>query len=225
LKNYIINIRLFQLHTLLIISIFSTLSFSCIKESELDLSSDTLKIAKIFRPNGINGKDATIESLSPNQNFNDSVYFTVFSLTKPLEVTTSRALIEFNLSVIPTHTNITTAKLSLYWISRENLTEHTGENSFSIYKIIQSWDENSVTWNNQPLFSSTNAVYVPKSISTTQSYIDIDVTAFVQDMIDNPSENYGFMLKLDEEFPYKLVTLASSDYPESSKRPKLVIYY
>lgn len=207
----------------MIISAFGLLSTSCVKESNLDLKVDTITIAKIYRPDGLNGKDAIIESISPEQNFANSTHFTVFSWTNGGFFNTARALIEFDLSDIPPQTKITSAKLSLYWISYENLTEHTGDNAFSVYRVTEAWDEDSVTWNNQPSTSMANIVDVPKSSLSNQSYTDIDVTDLVQDIIDYPGESFGFMLKLNVEFPYKLVILASSDYSVQSKRPKLEI--
>ena len=198
---------------------------SCLKESNLDSTADITIIAKIYQPDGIIGKDAIIESITPDQNLGNSTYFTVFSWTNGGSFNSARALIEFDLSNIPPQTKITAAKISFYWISYENLTEQTGENAFSISKITQPWEENAVTWNNQPLTNEVNIVSIPKSIAGNQSYTDIDVTALVQNMIDFPAENYGFMLKLDEEFPYRLVILASSDYSVSILRPKLVVYY
>ncbi len=106
-----------------------------------------------------------------------------------------------------------------------NLTSQTGDNAFSILKIIESWDEHTVTWNNQPDTSALYKISVPKSNAVNQSYTDIDITPMVQEMIKNPSQNFGMMLKLEDEFPYKLVVLASSDYPDKSKRPRLVVYF
>ncbi len=37
-------------------------------------------------------------------------------------------------------------------------------------------------------------VLIPTSITNTQNYIDINVTAFIMDMVANPASNYGFML-------------------------------
>jgi len=70
-------------------------------------------------------------------------------------------------------------------------------------------------------------MYAPKMKGLCFRYVGDSETVkdFVQNMIDFPDENYGFMLKLDEEFPYRLVILASSDYSISGLRPKLVVYY
>jgi hypothetical protein len=204
---------------------FGILSTSCLKESGLNSLADTIKVAKIYQPDGVIGKDAIIESISPDSCFENSPHLTAFSWTNGGLFNTARTFIEFNLSDMPVKTKVKAAKLSLYWIRYENLTEHTGDNAFSIYRIIQEWDENTITWNNQPLTSTSHVVSVPKSRSTNQSYLDIDVTNLVQDIIDNSTQSHGFMLKLDEEKPFRLVILASSDCSERNKRPKLVVYY
>ncbi len=50
--------------TLLIISTLSIFHVSCLKESNLDILADTTKIAKIYQPDGIIGKDVIIESIT-----------------------------------------------------------------------------------------------------------------------------------------------------------------
>jgi hypothetical protein len=217
--------RRFFLYILLIGSVYGVLTTSCVKESDVTLQSDTIVIAKTYQPDGLYGKDAIVESIVPDRNFGDSIQFTVLSWTSGGAFNTARAFIEFDLSGIPIQKKISSAKLSFYWISYDNLIDQTGENAFTIYRINEEWDESTVTWNSQPSSTNLDSVSVAKSNSINQDYTDIDVTALVQDMINNPSQNYGFMLKLNDEFPYKLVILASSDYPESSKRPRLEIYY
>jgi len=198
---------------------------SCTKDSIVDRKQDTIKIARIYQPSLTVGKDAVIESVLPDTNFGDSVLFSVFSWTNDGLFNTARALLEYDLTVFTPKTKITKAVLSLFWISYRNLTEHTGDNAFTIYRIIESWDEHLVTWNNQPDTTTLHKIQIAESSYITQSYVDIDVTEMVRDMIENPTQSHGFMLRLDEEFPYKLVILASSDYPDKSKRPKLVVYY
>lgn len=209
--------------------VFSCIVFvmntSCSKESHFEVTTDSTTIAKIYQPNSIVGKDAMIQSFLADTVFLNSRYMAALAWTNGGNFNSSRVLIEFDFSDIPIQTQIDSATLSLFWVSEGNLTGQTGENAFSIYKVTQSWQENSVTWNNQPATNTDNSVSVPKSISGEQSYIDINVTTLVQDMINNPSENHGFMIKLDEEFPYKLVIVASSDHPDQNKHPKLVVYY
>jgi Disaggregatase related repeat len=198
---------------------------SCKQDAKCDCEADTMKISKIFQPDGISGKDAMIESIDPDKNSGNLPVLSAFAWTDTGYFNSARTLLEFDLSVIPVLTKIKSAKLSLYFSAYDNLTEQTGDNAFSIYRISQEWDKNTVTWNNQPVISNLDSVAVSKSTSVLQSYISIDVTALVQDMVSYPSLGHGFMLKLDQEFPYKLVVLASSRHNDKSKHPKLIVYY
>jgi hypothetical protein len=186
---------------------------------------NTSRIARIYQCDPALGKEAIIQSIMPDTNFGDSTVFSIFSWTNDGLFNTSRALLAFDFSAIPTGTMIKKATLSLFWIKYMNLTGQTGDNAFSILKISEPWNEQTVTWNNQPDTSSLYKISVSKSMTENHSYTDIDITPMVQDMISNPSGNYGFMFKLDEEFPYKLVVLASSDFSDKSRRPKLVVYF
>jgi hypothetical protein len=43
--------------------------------------------------------------------------------------------------------------------------------------------------------------------------------------LTNPGTNYGFMLKLGQEYPYRSILFATSDCSIPEKRPKLVVSY
>jgi hypothetical protein len=214
-----------------VIIVFFCLAFtggifiSCQKEAQCDCEADTSYVATIFQPDGAHVKDAIIQNTLPNENFGSSSLFTVFSWTSAGFFETARAFLEFDLSSFSHMPKIRKATLTLYWNSYENLVEHTGENAFSIYRITQEWNEDSINWNNQPAVSELHKVTVGKSKSANQKYNEIDITELIQDIIDYPSVSHGLMFKLDEETPYKLVVLASSECNEQSKRPKLIIYY
>ena len=214
-------------HIIIIISsyLLYTTATSCVKEAKCDCSADTVRIARIFQPTASIGKDAVIESIAPDQNFGNQTMFAVFSWTSSGVFNNARALIQFDFSSIPSQTSIAKAELSLYWKPYSNLTDQTGENAFSIYRVTQPWTESTVTWNNQPTFNNTPKVAVPKTMAVDQSLLNIDVTTMVQDMINNPSSNFGFMLQLNNEFPYSLVILASSNDPDQSKHPKLIVSF
>jgi hypothetical protein len=223
LLNFINSMKFFIVLLFFYFAISTQLS--CTKESYHTVSADSTIVAKIFQPSEYDGKDAIIESFMPDQNFGDLANLNLFSWTNNGNITTSRILIGFDFSEISTNTSIDSAKLSLFWSTYNDLSQHVGDNSFTIYKIWQPWDEQTVTWNNQPLTSDLQKVEVSRSYSSDYSFTNIDVTDLVQDMIKKPNENHGFMLKLNEEFPYKLVIVASSDHSDENKRPKLIVYY
>jgi hypothetical protein len=61
----------------------------------------------------------------------------------------------------------------------------------------------------------------------TNSYQDyiLDVTGLLQDIIADPSNSFGFLLKLKTETPYRFLAFASSDHPNTSLHPKLEICF
>lgn len=142
-----------------------------------------------------------------------------------------RSLIKFNLNSIPTNAIITSATLSLY----ANPTQLNGNpaagptfgnnNASSLYPVTTNWNTSTVSWNNQPSFTSVNATIIPQSISTFYDYNALDVTAAVQSMVSNPSSNFGWMLSINTPNFYNSMIFCSGDYPDANKRPKLTITY
>jgi hypothetical protein len=188
----------------------------------------------ILQPNGANGKDALLLSCIPcgysTSNFGNSSDFTSSGWTFSGNDSDVRGIIEFDLSSMPASALITSAYLSLYYNPNPSSTDTghsilTGSNESIIQRVITSWDETTVTWDNQPSTTSLNQVTLPQSISQTQDYTNIDVTNMVQDMVDNPATSFGFLLRLVDETPYKQLTFASSDNMDPNILPKLEINY
>jgi hypothetical protein len=137
----------------------------------------------------------------------------------------NRSLIKFDLTKIPQGANIIEVKLNLYALGKlGNLNGHTGlKNNGVIQRIIEDWSENTVTWNSQPNTTNQNEVYLPASNSSLQDYVNIDVTLLVKDLINN--NNYGILLKLQEEISTNALIFASTNSLDSTKFPKLEITY
>lgn len=219
------NLKIFIYTSIIAIGLLSLLNLSCSKDSFIEYTTDTTTISKIYQTNEGYSTDAVVESLNPNTNYGNATHLTAFSWTSGGSFNTSRAFLKFDLSDIAPQTKISSAELSLFYSSYGNLSEQSGNNAFTIYRVIEAWDETSITWANQPAYSNDNSISIGKSTSPQQSYTDIDITSVIQDMIDNPSSNHGFMIMLDEEFPYCLLILASSNHSDAKKRPKLVIEF
>jgi Secretion system C-terminal sorting domain len=140
-------------------------------------------------------------------------------------VNVNRALIHFDLSGLPEGAIITQAQLNLYALGQTGtLNGHSGENNQAIInRIIESWQENTVTWNTQPVTTDINEIYTNPSLNSLQDYTNMDVTSMVQDMWS--SDNFGFMLQLVSEIPTEVLLFCSSNHVDSSKHPKLLVEY
>ena len=186
-----------------------------------------------IQPNATVGKDALVSSYLSNGNHETINYMGPYAGTQGGTNNINRTFIAFDLSTIPTNAIVDSAYLTIFYSqaivdilypTSTYFDGHVGDTRLWMQKVTQNWSENTITWNNQPSTSITNQVSIPLHTSKTQNY-KLNVKTFVQDMVTSPSSNYGFMLKLQNETPYTLVALASSDEVNPNNRPKLQVYY
>ena len=181
-----------------------------------------------LRPSGDEGKDALISSFEPSKNRGVYSDFVAKSWTVSGNPVDYRSLIEFDLSNIPIGSTVTSANLSLYSQESSGLGSHSirsGSNECVINRIISSWDENTVTWNNQPNITTENEVFLSESSSSIQDYLNIDVINLIGDMITDPANSYGFFFRLLKEQHYRSMVFATSDHSDSNLHPKLEVCY
>jgi len=185
-------------------------------------SQDTL----ILQP-GPEGKDATINDPSPNSNSGNTAKFFCMGWTHSGVPGKHRALVDFDLSTIPPDAEILDARLNLYYVCLEpTYITQSGENESYIQLIISPWEENTVTWNNQPSITVEDQVYLPRSTEPEQDYTNIDVTTLIRKLFHEPDNYHGIMLRLIDEYPYNCLLFASGDYMDHpEKRLKLQVIY
>lgn len=204
-------------------------------------SSSFSQVIKVFQPDPIVGNDAIIWSANPSTNYGSSTELVMNAWTNSSNLEIMRSLIKFNdLATIPTNIGIENAILYLYGTNSNAMnnqgnswpnTNYTiSSNELWIERITQSWVESLVTWSNQPQTVETNREGIPHSTSTwswnynTPSYSSNMIT-MVQNMVTNPSSNYGFMIKLQNENNSRNTFFKSSDYSDPKFRPTLVVTY
>jgi len=178
----------------------------------------------VLQPGPEDGIDAKSRLLAPDQNYGNFRDITAHA-TDVFGPNISRTYIYFDLSFIPEDAELIDARLSLY--IQSDLPNYppgqAGENTSVLQKIIESWKELELTYNNAPEATEEDQVYLEESTYELQNYEDIDVTVLVQDMIKYPEMNFGFRLKLITEIPNRTLCFASSDYEIAEYRPKLTI--
>lgn len=183
----------------------------------------------ILQPDAIEGKDAYLRSLSPDDNFGTHPDLSAHAWTNGGNEVIARGIIDFDLSGIPAGATINAARLSLYsYYSPAQFGAHSilgGSNGSTISRVTSAWEEHTVTWNNQPSTTTQNQVFLPASTNSIQDYLNIDATNLVQDMIDDPTNSHGFLFKLVTEQYYRRMLFASSDNADPSLHPKLEIRY
>jgi len=187
----------------------------------------------ILQPGPTQGKDAFLHGLPSlsNTNWSTDPQFCAAAWTFNSAPGVLRAVVDFDLSVIPPGAQLLSAHLSLFaWdmFSGSGFGQHSGlsgSNEAWLERITTPWVDTTVTWNNQPLTTQLNRIAIPASIAPNQDYININVTLLVQDMLSMPAAGHGFMLKLDNENYYRRLNFCSSNHPDSTKRPKLELVY
>lgn len=184
--------------------------------------------SETLQPSGINGVDAFIYDLLPDRNLGTHADFMASAWTNGGSPVVVRSIIKFDFSSIPKNAAIDSVRLSLYsYYSPLNKCHSTldGSNLCFLQKVISDWNEEDVTWNNQPPTTTKNQGILLASQNEIQNYLNIDVTALTKEMIKNSSTNFGFMIKLEKEEYYRSMVFASSDNANPNLHPKLDIYY
>jgi hypothetical protein len=200
---------------------------NCLSFCFLTAVASQAQVTVTFQPNGTVGKDATVqsESSNANNNFGSSDHVEAAAWTYSGNQGVVRSLFDFTeLSTIPANATIMDARISLYAMDVAAW-QHSGANDSWIERITDSWNESTVTWNNQPATTVTNRISLAQSSNATQNYLNIDVTQLVQDMIDQPSSSYGFLIKLKTESVYRRMGFGSSDHTNPNLRPRLSVTY
>lgn len=182
-----------------------------------------------IEPDSGKGKNASIWNIYPNNNYSYDPDFIATAWTYQGNLTIVRGLIYFDIySAIPANAVITSATLSLYHhTSVSNIGHSTlsGSNESWLRRITIPWNETTVTWNNQPSYTTQNQVYLPATTNDTMDYPNIDVTNLINDILNNPTSSYGIIFMQNTEQYYRSMLFASSNAPEINKRPKLEICY
>lgn len=137
-----------------------------------------------------------------------------------------KSLIKFNLDVIPTSANITSANLLLYGTTPKTAWNNLPENLGNLPGIIQDYFEaktnahfqrgsvngktnenilrRAQSWNNYTQYStlytsSLNAISVPTAADNSCENKTVNVTGMVTHFVQNPAQNFGMVMQLKDE--------------------------
>lgn len=178
----------------------------------------------VLQPGPDEGFDAIVWNISPDQNYTHFPEFNSLAWTYQSIPCFIRGYIKFDLASISTDKNISRAQLYLFGIESTAHGMHeslTGANHSVLCRVSEPWQEETLSWSNMPSFDLSGAVLLD-SCNTLKDYV-IDVTNHVRDMVENPDENFGWIIKQQNEVYYRKMIFASSDHENEAVRPKLVI--
>jgi hypothetical protein len=137
----------------------------------------------------------------------------------------NRTYIQFDLdpSPLPTGATVTDARLKLYQVST---LQQPGTFNGGLYLVTSNWEEDEITWNNQPT-SSSSFVALPTLYDTTGTWVTCHIEDFVKGWLEGSITNYGLLIKAIDEFLDNTgACFFSSDYTtDITKHPILEIDY
>ncbi len=148
-----------------------------------------------------------------------------------------RSVMDFDVASIPADAVIVEAQLTLYSFAPQinDESKHSSSlvkpgsvyrsNASYIERITSTWTESTVTYNSQPATSTSHRLALPESRTSDEDYVNYDVTGMVQDMVINPGESFGFMLRLQSELKYSRMAFCSREFPDSARWPRLIVKY
>lgn len=137
-----------------------------------------------------------------------------------------RSLLEFNLgnvgsNAIPPGSVIRNAYLNLRVYRNEIPAGHAI--TINVFRVLQTWSETGVTWNNQPISSSS-----PDGSATITSgfmgVVKIEISSLVKEWFQGEVVNRGIAIRGDEG-ANNLVGFFAREYPNTSFWPQLEVIY
>lgn len=173
----------------------------------------------ILQPGPAEGKDSMVVTQIPDTNYENNQYFSLGNLSVSIIV---RAHLQFDVSILPTDAFIVNADLKLYQY------QSIGTESFVIglHQVTESWEENMITWNNQPDYLPSPESTITVTVGAT-TWLSWDITSLLQGWLNGSIANYGVVLKdTDEPLGDTFIRCYSSDYSDNPTLcPKLEITY
>lgn len=173
-----------------------------------------------FEPLG----DAYIAQFYPNTNFGNSPYLYAGRFQGPGDI--YRSLLIFSLTsprlssdIIPPGARINEAflRLTIY----RNLIPLGTTIFLDAYRVLSPWDENTVTWNNQPNFNPLSPVF-SAPVSSGLGTIDFNLTGLAAGWFDGGAVNVGVLITGDE-VNNRLVGFYSKQFPNTIFWPRLYV--
>ena len=169
---------------------------------------------------GPEGEDVTISHYTSNGNpFSssspDDSLLTVGNAEVSGTLRKDESFIKFNLSNIPSNSNVSSARLMFYGGVLES------SSTASLAKLNGFWSEQSLTWDTKPSYTVIRSKEFEHH--NYSIWYEFDVTQTVQDWV-NGQTNYGFELLMPQQG--NTIFLFGGDVlSDPSKRPKLEIIY
>jgi len=139
-----------------------------------------------------------------------------------------RALLEFNLSSVPSGDTIVLAKLQIYVESADN----TGNVTLKLYNVTSGWDETATNWTYRTAseiwwsgggdYDSTTIDIINVS-NSSGVYYNFTITSLVSNWLANPSNNKGLIIIAPDAINGEIIEISSSGSTTAAQRPLIYV--
>ncbi len=168
------------------------------------------------------GVDTQISTINPTTNLENNTLLAIEANNTHM----SRSLTKFNLSSIPTQATVNSCELKLYFKDLVYNSPEKPEQTL-IRQINNTWNVSTVTWNTKPTEGTPEDSVAVGEFDPSGWHTFTISLAYIQNWINNPSQNYGFFITLGDEVKpdsnYNLINYYSSDYFDVDKHPTLIL--
>jgi len=179
--------------------------------------------------------DTTLDSWRPTTPFGSDREMRL-AYSRPPKITTQMApVLRFDLGMLPTGAQIIQAQLRLYLMATPR-NDLRGE----VYALLRGWDQQTATWEQprtgeswaQAGAQGAGADYAEPGLDTQliwegKRWYTFDVTRGVSAWVADPAQNNGLivMARAGDSAANVQSSFASSDHPNPTLRPQLVVNY
>ena len=196
----------------------STVALQCPDDDpacQIETSNLNSNLSLTLSPKAEAGKDAFIQKRFSNINFGNEPDLSIGHNNIGGQTDSMKILVDFDLSLLAEGTVVHDANLVL--VPKTIAFEDT----IFLARIIEPWNETSVTWEKQPAYDSSIIYPVAVSIrpDTLHSPQFISVTRLLQQMLDDAENSHGFMILPGKNSQRH--TYGSSDEKDWSFHPRL----
>lgn len=169
--------------------------------------------------------DTYLDRWETRRNWGDSPY--LIARTGDIKA----PLLKFDLSAMPPGSPIERALLTMRVVRRSN----AGYLTLSVHRALRPWDEGGATWEeaqlgtawsqagcNDPRWDRSTVAVTEVNLTEDNHWYDLDITDLVRAWVNDPTTNYGLVLKAGGQVAVEYA-FASSSYPDPNSRPRLQV--
>jgi plastocyanin len=161
--------------------------------------------------------DATVDEASPDGNYGTDEHLYLRYETEVMG-TRQRAFVRFDLASIPVGSIIDYAEFAAY-VDLLTTVPQDEPVGVGLHTAQSAWDEDLVTWNNQPGLASSA---ITRTVITRTQWITWEITELTDYWYKNASANYGFGLDSAQVLDHQVGFGSRED---AVNPPRMIVHY